>query len=117
MATPFTLTAGQIRKLRLPAESTQTKPTKAKKPEQTEPKEITHWTRDNLKDWNGTNDWRVGIARQLREGAMIDLVVAWQGNVPKTHELVVWSEFVKWTIEETEARLKTLEVSYEKAIT
>lgn len=117
MATPFTLTAGQIRKLRLPVESIQTKPTKAKKPEQTEPKEITHWTRSNLKDWYGPNDWHVGIARQLREGKMIDLVVAWQGNVAKIHELVVWSEFVKWTIEETEARLKALEVSHEEAIT
>lgn len=77
--------------------------TKSKKP-----KEITHWTRSNLKDWNGPHDWHVGIARQLREGVMIDLVVAWQGDVPKIHELVVWSEFVKWNIEETEARLNEL---------
>lgn len=80
------------------------KPTKAKKP-----KEVTHWTRDNLKDWYGPNGWHVGIARQLREGAMIDLVVAWQGSIPKIHEMAVWAEFKVWSIEETEARLKALE--------
>ncbi len=68
------------------------KPTKAKKP-----KEVTHWTRDNLKDWYGPNGWHVGIARQLREGAMIDLVVAWQGSIPKIHEMAVWAEFKRYT--------------------
>lgn len=80
------------------------KTTKAKKPD-----EITHWTRSNLKDWDGPDGWCVGIARQLREGAMIDLVVAWQGNIPKIHELAVWDVFVKWTIEETTVKLKALE--------
>lgn len=80
------------------------KPTKAKKPD-----EITHWTRSNIEDWDGPDGWHVGIARQLREGAMVDLVVAWQGNVPKIHELVVWDVFVKWTIEETIVKLNALE--------
>lgn len=79
-------------------------PTKAKKPD-----EITHWTRSNIEDWDGPDGWHVGIARQLGESGMVDMVVAWREGKPGMWQVVAWEEFRKWSIEQTIARLRELE--------
>lgn len=79
-------------------------PSKARKPV-----EITHWTRSNIEDWDGPDGWLVGIARQLREGVMVDMVVAWRDGRPGMWQVAVWKEFRTWSIEQTIARLRRLE--------